>query len=158
MSGGNDGDEGGDHAARLEADRTSAGRVARTLATRLSVELPGRASGQQGSFRGCRERFPEGVAAVEYVASARVDAPAAGGDDLMEPVPALLSSLGYGDPVASEVPGGRRWAVDADEFSVSVTTRPAAGPFVLVSVIGACRDIPADEQDVWLDRGVDDLT
>lgn len=149
-------DSGGDdHAARLEADRTAAGRVARTLATRLAVELPGVPSQQRGSFRGCRGRTPEGVSAVEYVATARVD--------LSSPEPGatvltLLATLGYGDPVTSEVPGGRRWSVVADDFTVTVTTRPGAGEFLLVAVTGACRDIPADEQDDWLGRGVDDLT
>ena len=155
--GGSSGEGEGDHAALLEADREAAGRAARTLATRLSADLPGRASQQRGSFRGCRGRSPEGVAAVEYAASARVDAPGATQDALLEPVPDLLASLGYGDPVASEVPGGRRWAVAAEDFSVSVTTRPEAGSFVLVAVTGACREIPAAEQGAWLDRGVDDL-
>jgi hypothetical protein len=41
---------------------------------------------------------------------------------------------------------------------VTVTTRPAAGEFVLLAVTGGCHAIPADEQDEWLDRDVDDLT
>jgi hypothetical protein len=141
-----------DGGAAAEADRTRAGEVVRDLLGALRDD-GGRASSATGSFRGCRERFPEGVAAVEYVASARVD-----GIDDLAPVEPRLADLGLGEPSAADVPGGRRLAVTGDGLTVTATHRPAAGSFVLLSVVGGCHDVPADDQDSWLTRAPDDLT
>lgn len=143
----------GDHAALLEADRTAAGETVRALAPRLAADLAGTVRSASGSYRGCRGRSPEGVAAFEYVASARVDAGRAADDDLLATVPSYL-----GEVVDAEVPGGRRATAERDGLVVSVTTRPGAGRFVLLTVVGRCHEVPADEQDDWLGRGVDDLT
>jgi hypothetical protein len=152
-----DTEDGDEHRAGLEADRTRAGDLVRALAPRFAADLAGTVRTASGSFRGCRGRSPEGVAAVEYVASARIDAGRAAPDDLLAPVPAYLRGLGD-DPVTSPVPGGRRISIETEGSTVTVTTRSSAGPFLLLAVTGACRDIPADEQDEWLGLGVDDLT
>ncbi|MFB9313506.1 hypothetical protein [Nocardioides plantarum] len=149
-------DANGSHRTRLESDRAEAGELVRGLTPRLVAELVGAAQSPRGSFRGCRGRAPEGIAAVEYVATVRIDAGPAAPDDLLQPVPAYLS--GSDDVVESTVPGGRRLTAPWGDLTVTVTTRPAAGDFLLVTVTGGCHDIPADEQDEWLDRGVDDLT
>lgn len=141
-----------DHARLLEADRTTAGETVRALAPRLAADLAGTVRSASGGYRGCRGRSPEGVAAFEYVASARVDAGRAADDDLLATVPSYLEGE------VTEVPGGRRVSTERDGVVVSVTTRPGAGRFVLLSVVGRCHDVPADEQDDWLGRGVDDLT
>ncbi len=62
------------------------------------------------------------------------------------------------DVVTSDVPGGRRVSGVSGALTVSVTTRPDAGRFVIVSVVGGCQDIPSDEQDDWPNRDFDDLT
>ena len=157
--GGDAGDGGGgrrDHRSLLESDRRDAGELVRVLAPRLVAELVGTAQHPRGSFRGCRGRAPEGVAAVEYVATVRIDAGRGAPDDLLQPVPSYLG--GPKDAVRSEVPGGSRVTAPRGALTVTVTTRPAAGPFLLVAVTGGCHEIPAEEQGEWLDRGVDDLT
>lgn len=151
-------DRTGDHAARLDADRTAAGDVVRTLAPGLAADLDGAVRTATGSFRGCRERTPEGIAAFEYVATARVDAGPAAPQDLLDPVPTSLQAAGTVDLATSDVPGGRRVATESEGLAISVTARPDAGRFVLVQVIGGCHEVPADEEDAWLDRETDDLT
>ncbi|GAA5154375.1 hypothetical protein GCM10023340_37840 [Nocardioides marinquilinus] len=147
-----DGSDGAATSGAAEADRTRAGDVVRDLLAGLQAD-GGRPTSATGSFRGCRERFPEGVAAVEYVASARVD----GVDDLAAVAP-RLAGLGLGEPSATDVPGGRRLAVSDGGLTVTATHRPAAGAFVLLGVVGGCHDVAADDQDSWLARAPDDLT
>lgn len=135
---------------RQRADvRATLGDLVRLAARGLSGEV--RAA--RGRWDGCESIFPQGYRSFRYDADGRVDAGREATRPYLETLRPVLERHGFvvGGPGAGPG-GGRSVAVTRDGLTATVSELPGRGDYVLLSVAGACVEVPADRRAAWSRR------